>query len=110
VVEAVRGSDFCLLVTEPTPFGLHDLTLAVALIRDLVIPCGVVINRDGVGDDAVERYCAEQGLPVLLRIPFDRRIAELYCGGLTLAEGMPEWKAAFRELFERVRGLVPVEV
>jgi MinD superfamily P-loop ATPase len=110
VVEAVRGSDFCLLVTEPTPFGLHDLTLAVALIRDLAIPCGVVINRDGVGDDAVERYCAEQSLPVLLRIPFDRRIAELYCRGLTLAEGMPEWRAAFRELFEKVRGLAPVGV
>jgi MinD superfamily P-loop ATPase len=110
VVEAVRGSDFCLLVTEPTPFGLHDLTLAVALLRDLSIPCGVVINRDGLGDDAVERYCAEQGLPVLLRIPFDRRIAELYCRGVTLAEGMPEWKAPFRELLGRIRELVPVGV
>jgi MinD superfamily P-loop ATPase len=108
VVETVRGSDFCLLVTEPTPFGLYDLTLAVELMRDLSIPCGVVINRDGLGDDAVDRYCAEQGLPVLLRIPFDRRIAELYCRGVTLAEGMPEWRAAFKDLFEKVRGLVPV--
>ncbi len=110
VVEAVRGSDFCLLVTEPTPFGLHDLGLAVELMRDLAIPCGVVINRDGVGDDAVQRYCAEQGLPVLLRIPFERHIAELYCRGQTLAEGMPEWTAAFRDLFERMRGLAPVGV
>jgi MinD superfamily P-loop ATPase len=110
VVEAVRGSDFCLLVTEPTPFGLYDLTLAVALTRDLAVPCGVVINRHGLGDDAVDRYCAEQGLPVLLRIPFDRRIAELYCRGVTLAEGMPEWKRPFRELFEGVRGLVPAGV
>jgi MinD superfamily P-loop ATPase len=110
VVEAVRGSDFCLLVTEPTPFGLHDLTLAVELTRELAIPCGVIVNRDGVGDDGVDRYCAEQGLPVLLRIPFDRRIAELYCRGLTLAEGLPEWKAAFRELFLSVRGLVPAGV
>ncbi len=110
VVEAVRGSDFCLLVTEPTPFGLYDLTLAVALLRDLAVPCGVVINRDGLGDDAVERYCAGQGLPVVLRIPFERRIAELYCRGVTLAEGMPEWKAAFRKLFARVQELVPVGV
>jgi MinD superfamily P-loop ATPase len=110
VVEAVRGSDFCLLVTEPTPFGLHDLTLAVELTRELAIPCGVLINRDSLGDDGVDRYCAEQDLPVLLRVPFDRRIAELYCRGLTLAEGLPEWKAAFRDLFERVRGLVPAGV
>ncbi len=110
VVETVRGSDFCILVTEPTPFGLYDLTLAVALMRDLAVPCGVIINRDGVGDDAVDRYCAEQGLPVLLRIPFDRRIAELYCRGVTLAEGMPEWRKAFTDLFERVRGLAPVGV
>jgi MinD superfamily P-loop ATPase len=110
VVEAVRGSDFCLLVTEPTPFGLHDLTLAVELMLELAIPCGAIINRCGVGDDAVERYCAERGLPVLGRIPFDRRIAELYCRGLTLAEGMPEWKGAFRELLEQVCGLVPAGV
>jgi MinD superfamily P-loop ATPase len=110
VVEAVRGSDFCLLVTEPTPFGLHDLKLAVELTRELAIPCGVLINRDSLADDGIDRYCAEQGLPVLLRIPFDRRIAELYCRGLTLAEGLPEWKGAFRDLIERVRGLVPAGV
>lgn len=110
VVETVRGSDFCLLVTEPTPFGLYDLTLAVALLRDLAVPCGVVINRDGLGDDAVDRYCSEEGLPVLLRIPFERRIAEHYCRGVTLAEGMPEWRAAFRGLFDRVQELVPVGV
>jgi MinD superfamily P-loop ATPase len=110
VVEAVRGSDFCLLVTEPTPFGLHDLSLAAELTRELAIPCGVIVNRDCPGDDGIDRYCAEQGLPVLLRIPFDRHIAELYCRGLTLAEGMPEWKADFRDLFEKVRGLVPAGV
>jgi MinD superfamily P-loop ATPase len=62
------------------------------------------------GDDAVDRYCAKQGLPVLLTIPFERRIAELYCRGLTLAEGVPEWTATFRDLFERMRGLAPVGV
>jgi MinD superfamily P-loop ATPase len=110
VVEATRGSDFCLLVTEPTHFGLYDLSLAVALMKDLAVPCGVVINRDGVGDDAVDRYCADHDLPVLLRIPFDRRIAELYCRGVPLVEGMPEWRSSFRDLFERVQGLTPVGV
>jgi MinD superfamily P-loop ATPase len=110
VVEAVRGSDFCLLVTEPTPFGLHDLTLAVELMREMAIPCGVIINRDGLGDDGVDRYCAEQGLPVLMRIPFDRRIAELYCRGLTLAEGLPEWEPRFRALFEKMQALAPIGV
>jgi MinD superfamily P-loop ATPase len=103
VVEAVRGSDFCLLVTEPTPFGLHDLALAVELARKLAIPCGVVINRDGSGDERVERYCAQQQIPVLLKIPLDRRIAELYCRGQTLVAGMPSWRNAFHELLTSIQ-------
>lgn len=105
VVEAVMGSDFCLLVTEPTPFGLHDLAVAVELARTLGIPCGVVINRDGSGDQGVERYCAEQDIPVLLRIPLDRRIAELYCRGQSLVAGMPTWRQAFLDLWESAREL-----
>ncbi|MGQ9573416.1 MAG: ATP-binding protein [Dehalococcoidia bacterium] len=104
VVEAVRGSDFCLLVTEPSPFGLHDLALAVELTRRLGIPCGVVINRDDGGGQATERYCAQEGIPVLLKIPLDRRIAELYCRGQTLVAGMPSWRQAFRDLWERCQG------
>jgi MinD superfamily P-loop ATPase len=103
VVEAVRGSDFCLLVTEPTPFGLHDLALAVELARKLAIPCGVVINRDGSGDERVERYCAQQQIPVLLKIPLHRRIAELYCRGQTLVAGMPSWRNAFRDLLTSIQ-------
>ena len=103
VVEAVQGSDFCLLVTEPTPFGLHDLALAVELVRKLRIPCGVVINREGCGDQGVERYCAQQHIPVLLKIPLDRRIAELYCRGQSLVAGMPTWRPAFLDLWESVR-------
>jgi MinD superfamily P-loop ATPase len=103
VVEAVRGSDFCLLVTEPTPFGLHDLALAVELARKLAIPCGVVINRDGSGDERVERYCAQQRIPVLLKIPLDRRIAELYCRGQTLVAGMPSWRNAFHDLLTSIQ-------
>jgi len=105
VVETIRGSDFCVLVTEPTPFGLSDLTIAVEVAREMNVPCGVVINRDGLGDEGVERYCAQEGIPVLMRIPFDRRIAEAYCRGETLAAAMPSWQEAFRQLFDRVRGL-----
>jgi len=104
-VEAIKGSDFCLLVTEPTPFGLHDLALAIELAGKLRIPCGVVINRDGCGDQSVERYCAEQHIPVLLKIPLDRRIAELYCRGQSLVAGMPTWRQAFLDLWERAREL-----
>jgi MinD superfamily P-loop ATPase len=106
VIEAVKGSDFCLLVTEPTPFGLNDLTLAVEVTKELDIPCGVVINRDGVGDDKVDRYCQEQGIPVLLKIPLDRRIASLYSQGISLVDGMPRWREEFLRLFEDIKGMV----
>jgi MinD superfamily P-loop ATPase len=102
VVETIRGSDFCLLVTEPTPFGLSDLTIAVEVAREIDVPCGVVINRDGPGDEGVERYCAQERLPVLMRIPFDRQIAEAYCRGETLAAHTPSWQRAFRDLFEAI--------
>jgi len=106
VVEAVKGSDFCLLVTEPTPFGLNDLALAVDMLNKLSIPCGVVINRDGVGDSKVEEYCHQQDIPILLRIPLDIRIAQLYSRGITLVEGMPQWREAFLRLADKVREVV----
>ena len=103
VVEAVKGSDFCLLVTEPTPFGLNDLILAVETLRKLSIPCGVVLNRAGVGDDKVEAYCERENIPLLLTIPLDREIARLYSRGIALVEGLPRWKGCFIELFEKVK-------
>jgi len=106
VVEAVRDSDFCLLVTEPTPFGLNDLALAVDMLNKLSIPCGVVINRDGVGDSKVEEYCYQKDIPILLRIPLDVRIAQLYSTGITLVEGMPQWREAFLSLADKVREVV----
>ncbi len=106
VVEAVKGSDFCLLVTEPTPFGLNDLSLAVEVTRKLGISTGVVINRVGVGDEKVERYCNEQGIPILLKIPLDRRIAVFYSKGIPLVEGMPEWSNAFLGLFRDIEKIV----
>jgi len=110
VVEAVRGSDFCLLVTEPTPFGLSDLALAVEVIRKLGIPCGVVINRAGVGDKKVEEYCKEGGIPLLLHIPLDTEIACLYSRGIPLVEGMPQWREVFHRLFIDIEQVVSSEL
>jgi MinD superfamily P-loop ATPase len=106
VVEAVEGSDFCLLVTEPTPFGLNDLSLAVGVVRKLDISCGVVINRVGIGDEEVEQYCHREGIPVLLRIPLDRNIAILYSQGIPLIEGMSEWREQFLRLFQDIKGIL----
>jgi MinD superfamily P-loop ATPase len=106
VVEAVKGSDFCLLVTEPTPFGLNDLILAVETMRELDIPCGVVLNRAGVGDTKVEEYCLKENIPVLLTIPLDTEIARLYAKGIPLVEGMPQWKDSFGQLFHKIEEVV----
>lgn len=104
VVEAMKGADFVLLVTEPTPFGLHDLRLTVEVARDeLGLPVGVVINRDGIGDEKVEEYCTEEDIPILMRIPFDRRIAEVYSEGGLVIEALPEYRDQFRELYQRIR-------
>jgi MinD superfamily P-loop ATPase len=103
VVETMRGADFVLMVTEPTPFGLHDLRLAVEVARDeLGLPVGVVINRDGVGDRGVEDYCAAENIPILMRIPLDRRIAEAYSEGIPLVEALPEYRAKFIQLYLRL--------
>jgi MinD superfamily P-loop ATPase len=103
VVETMRGADFVLLVTEPTPFGLHDLRLAVQVARDeLGLPVGVVVNRDGVGDSAVDEYCAAEAIPILMRLPLDRRIAEAISEGQTLVEALPEYRLRFRELHDRM--------
>jgi len=109
VVEAVKGSDFCLLVTEPTPFGLSDLALAVEVIRKLGIRCGVLVNRAGAGDNRVEEYCLSQGIPVLLHIPLNTEIARLYSQGIPLIEGMPQWRDAFYRLFEAIQKVVSGE-
>ena len=106
VIAAVSGADFVVLVTEPTPVGLHDLKLAVEAVRLLDIPCGLVINRADIGNREVYAYAEEEELPVLLSIPFDRRIAELYSEGKTLVESLPEWRPAFIQLYENIAALV----
>jgi MinD superfamily P-loop ATPase len=103
VVETMRGADFVLLVTEPTPFGLHDLRLAVQVARDeLSIPVGVVVNRDGLGDSGIDEYCEVENVPILMRIPLDRRIAEAISGGRALVEAMPEYETRFQGLFQGI--------
>jgi MinD superfamily P-loop ATPase len=107
VVETMRGSDFVLLVTEPTPFGLHDLRLAVQLSRDeLNLPIGVVINRDGIGDNGVEDFCVEEEIPILLRIPYQRQIAEAGAEGIPLVEALPEYRTHFIELYASIEALL----
>ncbi len=100
VIAAIRGADLVLLVTEPTPFGLHDLTLAVDMVRELRIPFGVLINRVGSGDDRVHVYCRRENIPILAEIPDDRRIAESYSRGQLIVEALPE----YRELFAGLAG------
>lgn len=101
-VATLRGADFVILVTEPTPFGLNDLTLAVATVRELRLPFGVVVNRMGIGDERVQRYCAEQNIPVLLEIPDDRRIAVAYSRGELIVEALPEYRPLFAQLWRAV--------
>ena len=102
VIAAMKDTDFVLLVTEPTPFGLHDLKLAVEAVKILDIPMGLVINRADVGDDHVREYAYAEGLPILMEIPYDRQIAESYSRGEMFAQTLPEWKARFRELIEKI--------
>jgi len=99
VIEAVKGSEYVLLVTEPTPFGLHDLKLAVEMLRLLGLPFGVVINRSDIGDDEVIRYCELNNLDILLQIPDQRRIAEAYSRGIPALEVLPELAGEFVRMF-----------
>ena len=105
VVAAVRGADVVVLVTEPTPFGLNDLELAVAMVRRLGLPFGVVVNRAGAGDARVQQYCASAGIPVLLEIAQDRRIAEAYARGLPVVTACPELRPVLLALLDRLADL-----
>jgi len=105
VVESMRGADFILLVTEPTPFGLHDLRLAVQVAHELKIPVGVVINRDGIGDKQVDEFCQSEGLPILMRVPFERAIAQGVAKGKPLVDIHPEYVELFQQLFMQIAAL-----
>ncbi len=106
VVETLRSVDFVILVTEPTPFGLHDLKQMTGILDDMSITYGVVLNRAGVGDAGVGEYCRQENIPILLTIPLDTDIARLYSKGIPLVKGMPQWKNKFRELFNSIKETV----
>jgi MinD superfamily P-loop ATPase len=102
VIESVRGSDFVLLVTEPTPFGLNDLKLAVEMIRALALPFAVAINRAGTGDRETHVYCEQSRIPILAEIPDDRRIAEAYSTGQLACEACQEYQSLFSDLLSAI--------
>lgn len=106
VVETLRKTDFVLLVTEPTPFGLHDLKQITGILHEMGIPAGVVINRDGIGDGAVDAYCASENLPILMRIPFDRAIAAGLSAGKPLVEIEPGFQERFQILYQQISTIV----
>jgi MinD superfamily P-loop ATPase len=103
VVEAIKGTDFVLLVTEPTPFGLNDLKLAVDLVRKMNLPFAVVINRYGLGNDGVEKYCNAEEIEIVLKLPDDRRIAEAYSTGQMIVDVLSEYRKEFSELYEYIK-------
>jgi MinD superfamily P-loop ATPase len=102
VITTVKGSDFCILVTEPTPFGLNDLILAVEVLEKMCIPFGVVINRSDIGDDKVDVFCREKNILILMRILFDKEIAFLYSNGIPLVGEKKEYKERFQDMFDLI--------
>jgi len=102
MVTAVRGSDYVILVTEPTPFGLHDLRLAVETVREIGIPCGVVVNRSDGSDGLISEYCSAEGITILLRVPNDRRVAEAYSRGDGLLTSLPGLRQELKGLLVRI--------
>lgn len=103
VIESVRNSDYCILVAEPTPFGLHDFKIAVEILEKMKIPHGAIINRDGIGDVRIYEYCKRRKIPILLRIPDDRYIAELYSAGIPFTKEMKEYEQMLRDMFMELK-------
>ncbi len=106
MVAAVKDSDFCILVTESTPFGLNDLELAVQVVRSLGIPFTVIINKYDETFMALDMYCQTENIPVLLKIPFDRTIAEYYSQGIPLIDALPRFKETFRHVFDNIQAIL----
>lgn len=102
VIESIRGADYVLLVTEPTPFGLHDLKLALEMVQTLGMPFGVVINRAGMGNDETDRYCRANRVEIIAEIPDDRRIAEAYSRGELICRVLPEYREQFARILRQV--------
>jgi MinD superfamily P-loop ATPase len=105
----VRGSDLVVLVTEPTPFGLNDLRLAVEMVRALGLRAVVAVNRAGLGDDRVRQYCADQGLDIVLELPDDRRVAETYSRGELLVDALPELREKLQRAWDSIAATAVAE-
>ncbi|ADI74924.1 Cobyrinic acid ac-diamide synthase [Methanohalobium evestigatum Z-7303] len=104
-IATLEDTDYCILVTEPTPFGYHDLLLTLDVVRELGIPFGIIINRCDVGDSKVEEFCYSENIPVLMKIPYDKNIAQLYSNGIPFVQKMPEWKKQFAQMFESIQSI-----
>lgn len=102
-IESVKDSDYCVLVSDSTPFGINDLILSLKALRALKIPFGVVINRCDIADDSLERYCKHENIPILMQIPEDRRIAEAYSVGDLIVDALPEYRDHFKSLFNNLK-------
>lgn len=102
VVESVLDSDYVIMVTEPTPFGLHDLEVATEVVKQLDIPLGVVVNFAGIGNRGVYEFCEDNDLPIIMEIPYDRKIAELYSRGIPFTAEMTEWRKKFQDLLKTI--------
>ena len=102
VIESVRGADLVLLVTEPTPFGLNDLRLAVDMVHTLRLPLAVLVNRAGTGDCKTYEFCQTRGIPIWATISDDRRVAEAYSRGELAYNAVPEFRVAIDNVLDRV--------
>jgi len=103
VITAIKKSDFCVLVTEPTPFGLYDLTLSVDVLKKMGVPFGVVINRSGLGNEEVDRFCAKENIPILMKIPFSKEIASAYSNGEVIIDVLPQYREMFCGLLTKIK-------
>jgi MinD superfamily P-loop ATPase len=106
VVASIHDADYLILVTEPTPFGLHDLKQMVGVLEETGTPAGVIINRDGIGDSSVEAYLSETSYPILMKIPFQERIAVGLASGKLLIDIKPDIRDAFLEIYDAIKDLI----
>lgn len=105
-VESIRDSDYVILVTEPTPFGLNDLKISIDMVRELKVPFGIFINRFDLGNNETEEYCQKENIPIIGRIPNDRKIAYLYSKGSLFTEEIPDYKNVFAQMMKQIENFL----
>lgn len=106
VVKAIKDTDYAILVTEPTPFGLHDLKIAVELVKKMKIPFGVIVNRADEDSNMITSFCQKDNITILGQIPFDRRIANMYSKGMLLIDN-EEYREMFCKIAQRLKDVIP---